>query len=88
MTDAAPPEVVVYSTPFCAPCERLKGYLTARGVPFTVRDLMMDEEAADRLESLGIRSAPALEVGGRVYAGAQLSQETIGALLGLGDQGG
>lgn len=83
MTDASPREVIVYSTPFCAPCERLKGYLKAHGVPFTVRDLMMDEEAAERMESLGVRSAPALEVDGRVYAGAQLSPETIDGLLGI-----
>ncbi len=39
--------VIVYSTPFCAPCEKLKRYLKAQDVEFSVVDLMMDEEAAD-----------------------------------------
>ena len=37
-------DVVIYSTPFCVPCEQLKRYLDAHGVSFTTRDLMMDEE--------------------------------------------
>jgi len=76
-------EVVVYSTPFCAPCEKLKGYLRSHGVEFAVKDLMMDEEAAELMDSLGIRSAPALQVDGQVYAGPQLSAEKIDELLGL-----
>ena len=40
-------EVVVYTSPFCAPCEQLKQYLTANGVQFKVRDLMMDEAAQE-----------------------------------------
>lgn len=83
MTDNTSSRVVVYSTPFCAPCDRLKQYLTSHGVVFTVRDLMMDEEAAERMDGLGIRSAPVLEVDGEVYAGTQLSPERIDALLGL-----
>ena len=61
-------EVIVYSTPLCAPCEQLKHYLKAHDVEFVVKDLMMDEDAADRLDDLGIRSTPALEVNGEVYA--------------------
>ncbi|MCG6953052.1 MAG: glutaredoxin family protein, partial [Betaproteobacteria bacterium] len=45
-----PREVTVYSTPFCAPCESLKRYLAAHAVAFRVRDLMIDEEAQERLE--------------------------------------
>lgn len=76
-------DVIVYSTPLCAPCEQLKRYLAAHDVPFVVKDLMMDEDAADRLDDLGIRSSPALEVDGDVYAGAQLTPEKIDELLGL-----
>ena len=76
-------DVIVYSTPFCVPCEQLKDYLTAREVPFVVRDLMMDEEAAERLEEFGIRSTPALEVKGEIYAGAKLNPEKIHDLLGV-----
>ncbi len=73
--------VVVYTTPLCAPCEALKRSLTARGVAFATVDLLMDEEAAERLEEQGIRSAPALEVDGRLYAGAALGEDRLDALL-------
>ena len=76
-------KVVLYTTPMCGPCEQVKTYLQALGVEFTVIDVMMDEEAADLLESKGIRSAPALGVGGQVIAGPALNPEGIDALLGL-----
>ena len=75
------PEITVYSTPFCAPCEALKSYLTGREIPFSVRDPMMDESAADLLASRNIRSAPALEVNGNIYAGAALSAERLEELF-------
>ena len=39
-------EVIVYSTPLCGPCERLKGHLRAAGISFIVKDVLLDEEAA------------------------------------------
>ena len=44
-------------------------------------DLLMDEEAAERLEEQGIRSAPALEIDGRFYTGAALAEDRLDALL-------
>lgn len=76
-------KVVLYTTPMCGPCEQVKNYLQALGVEFTVIDVMADEEAADLLESKGIRSAPALGVGEEIVAGPALSPEGIDALLGL-----
>lgn len=75
--------VVVYSTPLCAPCERLKQYLKAQGIPFEAKDLMMDEEAAEKIDDLGIRSSPVLEVDGKFYAGPQLTPENLAGVLGL-----
>lgn len=80
---AGPHEVIVYTSPFCAPCEQLKRFLTAEGVAFKVRDLLMDEEAQDRLEAARIRSTPALEVDGQFYAGEELSPDKVRTLLGL-----
>lgn len=77
------PDVTVYTTPFCAPCEQLKRFLADHDVAFRVRDLMMDEAAQDRLEAKGIRSTPALEVDGEIYAGETLSPDKVRALLGL-----
>ena len=53
-------EVIIYSTPLCAPCEQLKRYLSAMEVEFIVKDLLMDEEAAELLDSKNIHSSPAL----------------------------
>lgn len=77
------PDVVVYTSPMCAPCEQLKRYLTAHGVKYRVRDLLMDEDAQDRLDEARIRSTPALEVDGHIYAGDALTPERIKSLLGL-----
>ncbi|MEC8137878.1 MAG: glutaredoxin family protein [Pseudomonadota bacterium] len=76
-------EVIVYTTPFCVPCEQLKHYLDSQGVPFTTRDLMMDEDAQDKIDDAGIRSTPILEVDGELYVGEALAPEKIRALLDL-----
>ncbi|MDP6344901.1 MAG: glutaredoxin family protein [Alphaproteobacteria bacterium] len=76
-------QVIVYSTPFCPPCEGLKRYLTAHDVAFTVTDLMMDEAAAERLAEHNIRTAPALSVDGQLYAGTDLQPARLDELLGL-----
>ncbi len=73
--------ITVYSTPFCAPCERLKQYLNQHGVAYTAIDLMMDEEAADKLDDLGLRSSPVLEIDGQFYVGSQLTPDRLAKLL-------
>ena len=70
----------VFSSPLCAPCERLKDYLRARGVVFVVRDVMVDEEAAIFLESRNIRSTPVLMLGDELIVG--FDRDRIDALLG------
>mgnify|MGYP001350454091 FL=1 len=83
MADDDAEEITVYTTPFCVPCEHLKRFLSERGVPFVVRDLMMDEEAEARVAAAGIHASPALEVDGRIYAGPALEPARLKALLGL-----
>ena len=39
MSAGEPPEIVVYSTPLCMPCEALKRFLKENGVPFVAKDL-------------------------------------------------
>ena len=75
------PEVIVYTTPLCAPCEMLKRILATEGVPFTVKDLMLDEAAAALMQRHGIRSAPALGIDGEIYAGDDLRPDRLVALL-------
>lgn len=74
-------KITVYTTPFCVPCEQLKRYLDTQGVSFTIRDLMMDEDAQDKIDDAGIRSTPILEVDGEFFAGEALAPEKIRALL-------
>ncbi len=67
-------DVTVYSTPFCAPCERLKRHLREKGVAFKLIDVMMDEEAGAFLERRGIRTMPVLSVGGDLVVGFDPAQ--------------
>ncbi|MDP6390312.1 MAG: glutaredoxin family protein [Alphaproteobacteria bacterium] len=77
------PEVTVYSTPLCQPCEQLKAYLRDLGVEFAAKDLIMDEDAAEFIDSKNIRTSPILRVGDELLHGDDLEPEKIDALLGL-----
>lgn len=70
-------EIIVYSTPFCVPCQRLKDFLKGEGVEFKVKDIMVDEEAAELMDANGVRSAPALGIDGKVLFGSDLSPENL-----------
>ena len=83
MSTGQEPEIIVYSTPFCVPCEALKRFLTENGVPFVNKDLMMDEEAAELVESRNIRTSPVLGVGDELYAGRALERDNLIDVLGL-----
>ncbi|MDY6881473.1 MAG: glutaredoxin family protein [Desulfatiglans sp.] len=74
-------DIIVYSTPLCAPCESLKRYLKEKGVEFTVKDLLMDEEAAEYLADKNIRSTPVLQVDDELVVGFQ--KEKVDELLGF-----
>ena len=63
------PVLTVYSSPLCGPCERMKGWLGERGYEFTVRDVMMDEDAGELLEARDIRTTPVLQVGEQFVVG-------------------
>ena len=76
-------DVVVYTTPFCVPCEQLKRYLDTHGIVFTTRDLMMDEDAAEFIDSKNIRTSPVLQVDDTLLHGQELEPSKIDALLGL-----
>lgn len=74
-----PREVTVYSTPFCIACEELMTYLHQRGIPFRVRDVLVDDEAAEALEAQGLYSTPALQVDGQFADG--MDRARVEALL-------
>ena len=74
--------ITVFSSPLCGPCERMKAWLAERDYEFTVRDVMMDEEAGELLESHDIRTTPALQVGDRFVVGFDVAamEEALGAI--------
>jgi glutaredoxin len=76
-------EIIVYTTPLCAPCEMLKRVLTTEGLAFEIKDLMVDEAAAELMEKHGVRSAPALGINGDIYSGDDLNPDRLVALLDL-----
>ena len=76
-------KVTVFSTPLCAPCEQLKSYLRDRGVEFTSKDLMMDEDAAEFIDSKNIRTSPVLQVDDTLLHCQELEPSRIDALLRL-----
>ena len=76
-----PESVIVYSTPLCAPCEALKRILNSEGIPFAVKDLMTDEEAATLMDEHDVRSAPALGIDGAIYSGEELRPDRLVELL-------
>ena len=75
--------VIVYSTPLCVPCEQLKSYLRERGVDFTAKDLMMDEDAAEFIDSKNIRTSPILQIDEKLLHGQELEPSNIDVLLDL-----
>lgn len=66
-------QITVFSSPLCGPCERMKGWLADHEYPFIVRDVMMDEEAGELLESHDIRSTPVLQVGEDFVVGLDMA---------------
>jgi len=74
-------ELVIYSTPLCAPCDVLKRILTTEGLTFEVKDLMVDEAAAELMDLHGIRSVPVLGIDGELYHGDALRPERLVELL-------
>ena len=54
-------------------------FLAAKGVPFTRKDPMVDEEAEAELAALGIYSTPVTLIGGEVVVG--YDPERLAALL-------
>ncbi|OXT15138.1 hypothetical protein B9K06_22795 [Bacillus sp. OG2] len=50
-------EVIVYSNPDCFFCHQLTGWLNARGIPFTEKDIN-EEEARNEFKQTGAWGTP------------------------------
>lgn len=61
--------VTLYTSPDCTPCETGRKLLTQRGVPFTERQILNDEDAAALERLSGSRTVPMLGVGSQLLRG-------------------
>ena len=75
--------VKVYSFESCPWCNKLKKYLTSRGVEYEVRDIELDEEAAKECQTIsGDLTVPVTTVDGKNYV-LGFDKAKIDALLGI-----
>jgi len=85
MTDSAP--FIMYTTPWCGYCQRLKGQLDREGITFDIVDIEQQPEAAAIVESAnnGNQTVPTLVyTDGTAQTNPSLAQvkEKLAALAG------
>ncbi len=76
------PRVVVFSTPSCPWCTRVKSYLRQKGVTFKDVDVSRDRRAAeDMVRRTGQQGVPVVLIGSRAVVG--FDKQKIDKYLGL-----
>lgn len=77
--------VIVFTTPTCSWCRRVKSYLRERKVPFREVDVSRDATAARDLQRrTGQTGVPVIEINGKTIVG--FDRPAIDRLLGLSAQ--
>ncbi len=75
-------KVIVYSTPTCPYCIRVKDFLKENHIEFENIDVSADEKAAQEMvDKSGQMGVPVLDIEGRIITG--FDKEAIGQALGL-----
>ncbi len=73
-------KVVVYTTPTCPWCTKVKSYLKSKGVSFTEKDVSKDMSAAQEMYSLsGQMGTPVTKIKGEAVVG--FDQERLASLI-------
>jgi len=63
-------KVVIYSTPTCPYCHRVKEYLSRKGIPYTDIDVAQDrEKAKEMIQKSGQMSVPVIIIDGEIVVG-------------------
>lgn len=76
------PKVLVFTTPTCPWCVRVKRYLTEQKITFREVDVSRDQAAArDLVRRTGQMGVPVVEIGGRPVIG--FDKQRIDRMLGL-----
>ena len=74
------PKIIVYSTPGCPYCIRLKDYLKQKGLDFTGIDVSVNQAELDKMVSIsGQMGVPVIDVDGKILVG--FDKEKIEKLL-------
>jgi glutaredoxin 3 len=72
-------KVVVYTMTGCAHCAGVKAYLNEKGVEFSERNVLEDEQAMADFKELGFRGTPVTLIGDEAVVG--LDKEKLEKLL-------
>jgi glutaredoxin len=68
--------VTLYTAADCPPCESARQLLVQRGVPFTEKLIVSDDDAAAMERVLGARTVPSLTIGSQALRGLSQSDWT------------
>lgn len=75
-------KVIVYSTPTCPWCTKVKDYLDSKDVPYEHFDVSQDrEKAMEMVRKSGQQGVPVIDIDGSIVVG--FDQNSINNLLGL-----
>lgn len=75
-------KVIVYSTPTCPYCVRVKDYLKSNSVNFESIDVSSDQDAAQQMvEKSGQMGVPVVDIDGEIIIG--FDKAKINSILGL-----
>ena len=77
-----PKKIIIYSTPTCGYCHKLKDYLTEKSIAFESIDVSADDAAKHAaIEKSGQLGVPVTDIDGKIVVGFDI--EAIDALLGI-----
>ncbi|MDP2912882.1 MAG: glutaredoxin domain-containing protein [Candidatus Omnitrophota bacterium] len=75
-------KVIVYSTPTCPFCIRVKQFLKESGIPFEDIDISQDQEKAEEIiKRSGQMGVPIIDIDGQLIVG--FDKEKIKEVLGI-----
>ena len=75
-------KIKVYSTPDCAYCWTLKGFLKKHNIEFEEIDIFIDQEAKEEMiKKTGQKEVPVMEVGDQIVIG--FNKKKILEVLGM-----
>ena len=74
-------DVLIYTQPGCAGCQREKKFLTQKGIDFTEKNIQEDEQALEELLELGAQGTPTTLIDGKAIVG--FDRQKLAEKLGL-----